>query len=141
MRQAIDAAPDCEHVFMALASPVCEVGRDWDVDWTVAEPSSMHSIIQLAGRVQRHRRQPSAQPNLLVFDTNLKALERPREAAFVRSGFEKDQNPRPAQIEERAQSSSGFQARPVGLLGWHATIRSPSRNVRLNRSISNHEVM
>lgn len=90
VRQAIDAAPDCEHVFMALASPVCEVGRDWDADWAVAEPSSMRSIIQLAGRVQRHRRQPSAQPNLLVFDTNLKALEQPGEAAFLRPGFEKD---------------------------------------------------
>ncbi|RPE79790.1 type I-F CRISPR-associated helicase Cas3f [Vulcaniibacterium tengchongense] len=91
VRPAIDAAPDCEHLFVVLASPVCEVGRDWDADWAVAEPSSMRSVIQLAGRVQRHRcRQPAA-PNVVVFDTNLRALERPGtdEPAFVRPGFEK----------------------------------------------------
>lgn len=90
VRAAIDAAPDCEHVFVALCSPVCEVGRDWDADWTVAEPSSMRSLIQLAGRVQRHRRRPPASPNVVVFDTNLKALEEPGSGtpAFLHPGFE-----------------------------------------------------
>ena len=43
------------HVFMVLATPVAEVGRDHDYDWAIVEPSSMRSIIQLAGRVWRHR--------------------------------------------------------------------------------------
>lgn len=90
VRTAIDAERDCEHIFMVLASPVCEVGRDWDADWAVAEPSSMRSIIQLAGRVQRHRRQAPPEANLLVFDSNLRALEHPGEAAFMRPGFEKE---------------------------------------------------
>jgi CRISPR-associated endonuclease/helicase Cas3 len=38
-----------------LGSPVTEVGRDHDYDWAVVEPSSMRSLIQLAGRVRRHR--------------------------------------------------------------------------------------
>lgn len=90
IRAAIDAAPQCEHVFIVLASPVCEVGRDWDADWAVAEPSSMRSLIQLAGRVQRHRQKSPASPNLVVFETNLKALERPdpKTPAFRRPGFE-----------------------------------------------------
>lgn len=90
VRAAIDAAPDCQHVFVALCSPVCEVGRDWDADWAVAEPSSMRSIIQLAGRVQRHRREPPASPNVMVFDTNLRALEQPGtdKPAFRHPGFE-----------------------------------------------------
>ena len=97
IRAAIDAHPGHNHLFVVLASPVCEVGRDWDADWAVAEPSSMRSLIQLAGRVQRHRQQPASDaPNILIFDTNLKHFRpgkgadgRPR-AAFVRPGFEKD---------------------------------------------------
>lgn len=90
VRAAIDAAPDCEHIFVALCSPVCEVGRDWDADWAVAEPSSMRSLIQLAGRVQRHRRRSPASPNIGVFDTNLKALEEAGNGtpAFLHPGFE-----------------------------------------------------
>ncbi|WP_440225106.1 type I-F CRISPR-associated helicase Cas3f [Dokdonella sp. MW10] len=90
IRAAIDAAPHDEHMFVVLASPVCEVGRDWCADWAVAEPSSMRSLIQLAGRVQRHRRKPPSSPNLVVFDTNLKALEDPDpgKPAFRRPGFE-----------------------------------------------------
>ncbi len=93
VRAAIDASPRYGHLFMVLASPVCEVGRDWDADWAVAEPSSMRSLIQLAGRVQRHRRNVPASPNLVVFDTNLKALEDPGSGkpAFRRPGFEDDE--------------------------------------------------
>lgn len=91
VRAAIDSHPAHEHVFVVLASPVCEVGRDWDADWAVAEPSSMRSMIQLAGRVQRHRRNPGESPNFAVFQTNLKALERSgRDSlAFTKPGFEK----------------------------------------------------
>jgi CRISPR-associated helicase Cas3, subtype I-F/YPEST len=90
VRAGIDAAPENEHIFVALCSPVCEVGRDWDADWAVVEPSSMRSIIQLAGRVQRHRRRPPASPNVVVLDTNLRALEHPGtdRPAFLRPGFE-----------------------------------------------------
>jgi CRISPR-associated endonuclease/helicase Cas3 len=91
IRHAIDAHPERNQLFVALASPVCEVGRDWDADWAVAEPSSMRSLIQLAGRVQRHRARPGEQPNVLIFDTNLRYFERttPNAPVFVRPGFEK----------------------------------------------------
>jgi CRISPR-associated endonuclease/helicase Cas3 len=95
IRMAIDAYPERNHLFVVLASPVCEVGRDWDADWAIAEPSSMRSLIQLAGRVQRHRRKPGERPNLLVFDTNLRhflpTLDRQPAAIFIRPGFEKEQ--------------------------------------------------
>jgi CRISPR-associated endonuclease/helicase Cas3 len=91
IRSAIDAHPESEHMFVVLASPVCEVGRDWDADWAVAEPSSMRSLIQLAGRVQRHRRRAGDTPNVVVLETNLKALERSSgdSLAFTRPGFER----------------------------------------------------
>lgn len=91
VRHALDAADsEADHVFVVLASPVCEVGRDWDADWALAEPSSMRSLIQLAGRVQRHRRKPPQTPNVLVFDTNLKGIQHAndRQAVFTRPGFE-----------------------------------------------------
>lgn len=96
IRAALDAHPEQNHLFVVLASPVCEVGRDWDADWAVAEPSSMRSLIQLAGRVQRHRGKRGEKPNVLVFDTNLRHFlsakgpdDRPA-AIFVRPGFEKE---------------------------------------------------
>jgi CRISPR-associated endonuclease/helicase Cas3 len=90
IRHALDTHPEHEQLFVVLASPVCEVGRDWDADWALAEPSSMRSLIQLAGRVQRHRREPPQTPNVLVFDTNLKGIEQRdgRSAVFMQPGFE-----------------------------------------------------
>lgn len=96
IRAALDTHPEHDHLFVVLASPVCEVGRDWDADWAVAEPSSMRSLIQLAGRVQRHRGKRADKPNVLVFETNLRHFlpatgpdGRPA-AIFVRPGFEKE---------------------------------------------------
>ena len=90
VRQALDSHPETHHLFVVLASPVCEVGRDWDADWAVAEPSSMRSLIQLAGRVHRHRRRPPQTANMLVFESNLKGIQPGHEqkAVFTRPGFE-----------------------------------------------------
>ncbi|MFC0153457.1 type I-F CRISPR-associated helicase Cas3f [Xanthomonas dyei] len=92
IRALIDAHPASEQLFVVLASPVCEVGRDWDADWAVAEPSSMRSLIQLAGRVQRHRGKPGTVPNVLIFDTNVRHFrkgwqDRP---TYLKPGFEKE---------------------------------------------------
>jgi len=88
IRAAIDAHPETDHLFMVLATAVAEVGRDHDYDWAVVEPSSMRSIIQLAGRVRRHRSGAVQLPNIALLSHNLKALENPGGAAFTRPGFE-----------------------------------------------------
>jgi CRISPR-associated endonuclease/helicase Cas3 len=77
------------HIFVLLASPVAEVGRDHDYDWSIVEPSSMRSIIQLAGRVIRHREltAPLKHPNILLLNQNIKALRGSR-ICFERPGFE-----------------------------------------------------
>lgn len=82
--------PDCDnHIFVVLASPVAEVGRDHDYDWAIVEPSSMRSIIQLAGRILRHREleQPLMAPNILILSKNTKVLEG-KKICFNRPGFE-----------------------------------------------------
>lgn len=92
IRRAIDRHPEQHQLFVVLGSPVTEVGRDHDYDWAVVEPSSMRSLIQLAGRVQRHRNQSCKTPNILIFDTNLKYFKPFQngapQPAFVRPGFE-----------------------------------------------------
>lgn len=94
IRDLIDSYPEDNHLFIVLGSPVTEVGRDHDYDWAVLEPSSMRSIIQLAGRVQRHRQSTCETPNIFIFDTNLRHFSGRKGqdgwplAAFVRPGFE-----------------------------------------------------
>lgn len=95
VRALIDASPQQDQLFIVLGSPVTEVGRDHDYDWAVVEPSSMRSLIQLAGRVRRHRVQPVQHVNVEVLDTNIRALElrgenRTEKAAYCRPGFELD---------------------------------------------------
>lgn len=55
VRKHLDSTPEENIIFILVATPVEEVGRDHDFDWAVVEPSSYRSIIQLAGRVLRHR--------------------------------------------------------------------------------------
>jgi CRISPR-associated endonuclease/helicase Cas3 len=91
IRQAIDSAPEQNHLFVVFGSPVTEVGRDHDYDWAVVEPSSMRSLIQLAGRVQRHRNETCKTPNIFIFDTNLRHFVHKGKPAFVKPGFESEE--------------------------------------------------
>lgn len=75
------------HIFLVLATPVAEVGRDHDYDWAIAEPSSIRSLIQLAGRVQRHRQQEPETENFCLLTTNYRGLKH-QNPAFTRPGFE-----------------------------------------------------
>jgi CRISPR-associated endonuclease/helicase Cas3 len=75
------------HIFVVLATAVAEVGRDHDYDWAVVEPSSMRSIIQLAGRVQRHRQQVPPCENIHILSKNLKGLKG-QTPCFEKPGFE-----------------------------------------------------
>lgn len=88
VRQRLDSHPEPDHLFIVLGSPVTEVGRDHDYDWAVVEPSSMRSIIQLAGRVRRHRAGGCTEPNIALLDTNLRHMEQPERPAFCKPGFE-----------------------------------------------------
>lgn len=97
IRALIDSHPEQNHVFIVLGSPVTEVGRDHDYDWAIVEPSSMRSLIQLAGRVQRHRQQRCESPNVLIFNKNLRHFYKEKakngypKAVFVKPGFEKEE--------------------------------------------------
>ena len=91
IQTALDKSPAKNHIFIVFGSPVTEVGRDHDYDWAIIEPSSMRSLIQLCGRVWRHRPHLSAEQhaNIAILSRNIKALTRsPEEPAYCRPGFE-----------------------------------------------------
>lgn len=75
IKTKLTAQPQQDHLFLVLATSVAEVGRDHDYDWAIVEPSSMRSIIQLAGRIKRHRNAPCPvdTPNIALLETNIKS--------------------------------------------------------------------
>lgn len=91
IQHALAQYPEQHHLFVVLATSVAEVGRDWDLDWAIAEPSSMRSLIQLAGRIQRHRQCSPTQPNLHILRKNVRALRNADSdsPAYCRPGFER----------------------------------------------------
>lgn len=89
VRQHIKNSEKKNIIFLVVSTPVEEVGRDHDFDWAIVEPSSMRSIIQLAGRVRRHRDQTTniLKPNVGVMQFNIKAILG-KNPAFSHPGFE-----------------------------------------------------
>ncbi|MBQ0937893.1 type I-F CRISPR-associated helicase Cas3f [Ideonella paludis] len=90
IRERLEGSVEDDHLFIVLGSPVTEVGRDHDYDWAVVEPSSLRSLIQLLGRVRRHRPGEHAHTNVQVFSRNLRSFTDPSRAAFCKPGFETD---------------------------------------------------
>lgn len=94
IRRRLDAHPQATHqIFIVLGSPVTEVGRDHDYDWALVEPSSMRSLIQLVGRVRRHRGPMTKpqEPNVRVLNTNWRHFRQqlqPDRPVYCRPGFE-----------------------------------------------------
>ncbi|CAN8141281.1 hypothetical protein THIOSC15_2870014 [uncultured Thiomicrorhabdus sp.] len=87
-------------IFVLVATPVEEVGRDHDLDWAVIEPSSIRSIVQMAGRVLRHRSIDNLEhPNIGILQYNLKGFKQAvkppekRYAVFIYPGYEDKDNP------------------------------------------------
>lgn len=92
IEKALRSRPEKHHLFVVLGTSVMEVGRDWDASWGIIEPSSMRSIIQFAGRIQRHRRLVPESENLAILSSNIRAL-RHHFPAFCKPGFENKTNP------------------------------------------------
>jgi CRISPR-associated endonuclease/helicase Cas3 len=88
IRDHLSATSAQDVMFIVVATPVEEVGRDHDFDWAIIEPSSYRSIIQLAGRVRRHRKTGVEQPNIAIMRFNIKGLKNDDQPVFCRPGFE-----------------------------------------------------
>ena len=89
IRKHLDQIQATNVIFILVATPVEEVGRDHDFDWAIIEPSSYRSFIQLSGRVLRHRKleHDICEPNIALMQYNLKGLKN-ADVAFEKPGFE-----------------------------------------------------
>lgn len=82
------AAPSEEIAFIIVATPVEEIGRDHDFDWAVIDPSSVRSIVQTAGRVNRHRRLEMTEANIALLQFNHRWASGKESRPFRWPGFE-----------------------------------------------------
>lgn len=95
IRHHIDSSTAQHIIFVVVATPVEEVGRDHDFDWAVIEPSSYRSFIQMAGRVLRHRDKVITEPNVAIMKYNYRALKEqcnPEKPAFIWPGYERGED-------------------------------------------------
>lgn len=75
--RAMLADPELKELkLVVVATPVEEIGRDHDFDYAVIEPSSAQSIVQVCGRVLRHRYHAVNRPNVAILQFNRKAVMR-----------------------------------------------------------------
>jgi len=82
-------------IFILVATSVEEVDRDHDFDWCIIEPSSLRSVVQMAGRVHRHRSRKTdiKQFNINILQYNINYLNHPQyEQCFVAPGIESKGN-------------------------------------------------
>lgn len=93
IREHIDGSRADNIIFILVATPVEEVGRDHDFDWAVIEPSSYRSIIQLIGRILRHRDLSPSEANIALMQYNLRALHSgPDSPAYCFPGYESNKH-------------------------------------------------
>lgn len=82
-----------EFIFVIVATPVIEIGRDLDFDWCICEPSSVQSIIQTAGRVNRHREEQINKENVVILEYNYRHIKNPNQPCFCKPGYDGYQTP------------------------------------------------
>jgi hypothetical protein len=88
LRRWISSISGDDAMLLVVASPVEEVGRDHDFDAALIEPSSTNSIIQCAGRVNRHRLVDPTSPNITLLSTSMQHLREPNGLSFSKPGVE-----------------------------------------------------
>lgn len=114
VRKKLDTTTAQNVLFLVIATPVEEVGRDHDFDGAIIEPSSYRSIIQLAGRVLRHR-PPSKDigcANVGVMEYNWRGMQKynEKECVINRPGFELESEDR-RRLSQKAASAHSISCR------------------------------
>ncbi len=60
-------------ILLVVSTTIIEIGRDFDFDWGIIEPSSHWSIIQTTGRIMRHREKNRCD-NVVLLSHSMKAI-------------------------------------------------------------------
>lgn len=69
VRRVLDGSTKKDVVIVVVTTSMEEVGRDHDFDWCVVEPGSARGVVQMVGRVLRHR-------EIAIKSTNVCVLQR-----------------------------------------------------------------
>ena len=70
----LGSSQEVDNILIVVSTSVEEIGRDHDFDGAVIEPTSEHSIIQCAGRVDRHRQRCPDGPNVFLLPTPMRVI-------------------------------------------------------------------
>lgn len=125
-----------ETSFVVVATPVEEIGRDHDFDWAVIEPSSTQSIVQVGGRVNRHRLLDMLEPNIGILQFNYLHLRnvqhrRSHDPCFLRPGLEIEDN-------DSASGTSHPLRDMTALVNWPALHAAGQLDARLRYDDATH---
>lgn len=99
VREALDKRAKTEDVvIVVVTTSMEETGRDHDFDWAILEPGSQRSLIQIAGRVRRHRMGKYQTQNVVVMERAFREARNnqmrvPSAPVFAYPGFEKPSIP------------------------------------------------
>ena len=66
VRRVLDGSTNKDVVIVVVTTSMEEVGRDHDFDWCVVEPGSARGLVQMVGRVLRHRERSIKATNVCV---------------------------------------------------------------------------
>jgi len=93
IRSLVERSEATDVPFILVATPIEEIGRDHDFDWGVLDASSAQSLVQAAGRINRHRLLLcNGRPNILVLQFNWRHCKnegRLSTPVFVWPGYQK----------------------------------------------------
>jgi CRISPR-associated endonuclease/helicase Cas3 len=110
VRELMKSSKSSHVKLIIVASPVEEIGRDHDFDWAVIEPSSTRSIVQTAGRVNRHRLVTVTSPNIHVLQFN---------ARYCRNGGETNRSVFKRPGNEPTEPGAAWQTHDLNkLIDW-----------------------
>lgn len=75
VRETLDNRATAKNVvILVVTTSIEEVGRDHDFDFAIVEPGSLRGVIQMGGRVRRHRQVPTDHPNLAIMERSFKEV-------------------------------------------------------------------
>lgn len=74
IRKLLDGDTAEDVIIIMVTTSLEETGRDHDFDWVITEPSSLRGLIQMAGRLLRHRDRIPATPNILIMEKTFREV-------------------------------------------------------------------
>lgn len=116
---------------VVVTTPVIETGNDVDFDWAILDPISTRSIIQSAGRVNRHRLATGDHLNILILGRSPVAMQ---QGELAMPGVETE--PKKITLVSKSECLKGFSGRHFSDLAGQADFSTITAEPLLSDSIN-----